>query len=145
MNDDISMKTDLDCKLLTEKDMKNILIVEDEFVSSQLICKLLNKYFNTEAVETAEECLERISAKEYFLIFMDINLGRGLSGVEAVKQIRNNEKYRDIPIIATTAFAMPGDKEEFIMAGCSGYLSKPFTREKLLNVLKDYNPDIIHK
>jgi CheY-like chemotaxis protein len=145
MKDEIGKNTDLESKQLKERDGKNILVVEDEFVSSQLICKILNKYFNTEAVETGEECLMRITDKEYSMVFMDINLGRGVSGLDVVKKIRNFEKYKNIPIIATTAFAMPGDKEEFLDAGCSGYLSKPFTKEKLLNILKEYNPDIIPK
>lgn len=77
--------------------------------------------------------------KDFSLIFMDINLGHGLSGLDVVKRIRNDSQYKDIPIIATTAFAMPGDKEEFIEAGCSDYLSKPFTSDKLLSLMKEFD------
>lgn len=108
-------------------------------MSSQLLCKILRKNYTVEAVETAEECLRKMSEKEFSLIFMDINLGYGLSGLDVVKQIRNDHRYKELPIIATTAFAMPGDKEEFIEAGCSDYLSKPFTRDKLFSLMKEFN------
>jgi CheY-like chemotaxis protein len=68
---------------------------------------------------------------------MDINLGYGLSGIDIVKRIRDIEKYRDTPIVATTAFAMSGDKEGFMNAGCTDHLSKPFTKANLLNLLKE--------
>ena len=139
MKDDILHNTKGEIKQPKKHERKSILVVEDEFVSSQLICKILRSYYDVEAVETAEECFNRVSKNEYSLIFMDINLGNGLSGLEAVKLLRSNNKYAKIPIVATTAFAMPGDKEEFLKAGCSDYLSKPFTKEKLLFLLKELN------
>jgi CheY-like chemotaxis protein len=116
---------------------KSILVVEDEYISSQLIFRILNKYLKVDCVATADECFSRILENDYNLIFMDINLGYGLSGIDIVKRIRSIEKYRDTPIVATTAFAMSGDKEEFINAGCTDHLSKPFTKEKMLNQLKE--------
>jgi len=116
---------------------KNILIVEDDFISSQLICKILNKYIMVEVVSTAEDCFTKILETEYSLIFMDINLGYGLSGLDAVKHIRSIEKYKKVPIIATTASAMKGDKEEFSEAGFTHCLSKPFTKEKMLKLLSE--------
>ncbi|MCX6156728.1 MAG: response regulator [Ignavibacteriae bacterium] len=139
MKDDIKNNVKVNNNPLKEIASKSILVVEDEFVSRQLICKILRSNFEVEAVETAEECFNRVSEKEYSLIFMDINLGHGISGLEAVKLLRSNNQHAKIPIVATTAFTMPGDKEEFLDAGCSDYLSKPFTKEKLLNILKGFN------
>jgi len=125
-------------KILSDKfNGKSVLIVEDEFVSGQLISKILKKYLRVVLVETAEACYIKIDEEDYALIFMDINLGHGLSGLDAVKRIRSIEKYKRIPIIATTAFAMKGDKEGFIEAGCTEYLSKPYTKERMLNLLKE--------
>ncbi len=65
---------------------------------------------------------------------MVINL-RGISGLEAAKQIRQLSGYSNVPIVAVTAYAMVGDKEKFLDGNCTHYLSKPFTREDLLNVI----------
>jgi two-component system, cell cycle response regulator DivK len=66
---------------------------------------------------------------------MDINLGKGKSGVDVTKEIRNMPGNEDVPIIAETAFAMRGDREEFLAAGCNYYLAKPFTREEILRIM----------
>lgn len=50
---------------------------------------------------------------------MDINLGTGMSGTEAVGKIKQFDEYKDTPIVAITAFAMKGDKDEFLKAGCT--------------------------
>ena len=67
---------------------------------------------------------------------MDINLGKGMSDVELTKLIRETNAYKNTPIIAVTAFAMFGDKEVFLKAGCSHYISKPFSRNKIIQLLK---------
>ncbi len=73
---------------------------------------------------------------------MDINLGKGKSGIDVTKEIRLMPEGKDIPIIAETAFAMRGDKQEFLAAGCNYYLAKPFTRDEVLRVLDKINKDI---
>jgi CheY-like chemotaxis protein len=134
-NNSISDKEEL--SLAEKYKDKRLLVVEDEFISSQLIFRILNKYLKVDVVATADECFARILETDYNLIFMDINLGYGLSGIDIVKRIRDIEKYRDTPIVATTAFAMSGDKEGFMNAGCTDHLSKPFTKANLLNLLKE--------
>jgi len=68
---------------------------------------------------------------------MDINLGSGMDGKQVTQTIRKIKGYESIPIIATTAYVMVGDKEEFLAAGCSHYISKPFTQEIIFNLLKE--------
>ena len=72
---------------------------------------------------------------QYAMIFMDINLVRGIDGIQASKAIRKIKGYENIPIIATTAYAMDDEKEEFIAAGCTHYLSKPFRHQDVLTLL----------
>ena len=67
---------------------------------------------------------------------MDINLGTGMSGTEAAGKIKQLDEYKDTPIIAITAFAMKGDKDEFLKAGCSHYISKPFNRISISRLVK---------
>ena len=83
-----------------------------------------------------ETAIELAGANHYEIILMDINLGLGISGLDATKEIRNINGYARVPIVALTAFAMRGDKEEFLKAGCTHYLSKPFTREKIVELIK---------
>ena len=68
---------------------------------------------------------------------MDINLKGGMDGIKVTKEIRKTEGYDNIPIIACTAFAMAGDKDEFLSAGCSHYIAKPFSKKEIISLLKE--------
>jgi two-component system cell cycle response regulator DivK len=71
------------------------------------------------------------------LILMDIQLP-DVSGLEVIKWLKNDEDLKSIPVIAVTAFAMAGDKEEILAIGCDDYISKPFSVFDLLQTLKRY-------
>jgi CheY-like chemotaxis protein len=58
-----------------------------------------------------------------------------MSGLDVTNKLRKMTEYIDTPIIALTAYALSGDKERIINAGCSHYLSKPFTKQQLLSLL----------
>ena len=68
---------------------------------------------------------------------MDIGL-RGMSGLEAVKKIREISGYENTPMIAVTAYAMEGDKEKFLDGGCTDYISKPFKIKDFQELIKKY-------
>jgi len=72
------------------------------------------------------------------LILMDINLGKSKNGLYATAEIRKLENYRTTPIIAMTAYAMAGDREEFISKGCTGYISKPFEKNQLIETVLEF-------
>ena len=78
-----------------------------------------------------------VKQKKYDAILMDIHLGIGKSGIEAANEIKLLKDYSNVPIIAMTAYAMLEDKENFLNAGCTHYLSKPFTKNEILNILKE--------
>lgn len=83
-----------------------------------------------------------IKSNEYFAVLLDINLGRGGSGLNVLKEIRNTPGLENLPVIAETAFALNGDADEFLSAGCNYYLSKPFIKPELLNLLQKIREDI---
>ncbi len=116
-----------------------ILIVEDNKDNSYfvevILSKLGLKYYS---VEKSEEAVEILKQQPIDLILMDISLAGGMSGEEAFRLIRRNEKYNHIPIIAMTAHAMMGDREYFLKVGFDDYLAKPFTFEQLTNLLFKY-------
>lgn len=76
-----------------------------------------------------------VASKQYDAILMDIHLGEGLDGIETTKIIRNDIRYAKTPIIAVTGYTMLGDKENILKHGCSSYLSKPYSKSELLDVL----------
>jgi len=120
-----------------ESEKPLLLYVEDDKTSQEIVKIYLKNYFNIEIADNGNSALEMVKAKTYDAFLMDINLGRGMNGIAVTKEIRKMPEYLDIPIIAITAFAMKGDKEEFIESGCTSYISKPFSQADLVSLLKD--------
>ena len=112
-----------------------VLLVEDDTITQEVIKLFLHDRFIIDLAVNAEEALKKVIENEYLAVLMDINLGRGLNGVHVTKEIRRLPGKNRIPIVAQTAFAMKGDKEEFFSAGCDYYLAKPFSKEELRSVL----------
>lgn len=113
------------------------LLVDDD----PLVYTVLNKYLSgkikLESVMDGEFAIKLCRERRFDIIFMDINLKRGLDGKEVTREIRKIKGYEDIPIVATTAYAMDGDKEEFLSAGCSHYISKPFYKQDITDLLDE--------
>ena len=113
-----------------------LLYVENDEVSLLVVQKLLRKICKMEFAEKGEEAIQAVAKKQYDCILMDINLGRGIDGLETTKRIRELSNYKTIPIIAVTAYAMVGDEEEFLKAGCTDYISKPFKMQEIIDVVE---------
>lgn len=111
---------------------RKILYVEDEEDSIELVKFFLEGYYDVDTAMNTEEAVRKTREKKYSLILMDINLREGKSGLDALSEIRKNSYYRSIPVIAVTAYAMKGNEEEFLNKGCTDYVSKPFSKEVLL-------------
>jgi len=123
-------------KPLNEKDMK-VLIVEDEEVSDNLLTIILRDYCKTilhakTGIEAINICKEH---EDIDLIFMDIKMPE-LGGYEATKEIRKFNK--NIKIIAQTAYALSGDREKAINAGCDDYIAKPIMADNLKPIIEKY-------
>lgn len=114
----------------------SILCVEDNYINAQVITKYLNKEYDVDHAKDAVTCLEKIQEKHYDIILMDINLGRGMDGVQLSKEIKKYPNYKHIPIVAITGYAMRGDEEKFKSEGIEYYIAKPFTKKDVLNLLK---------
>lgn len=117
--------------------LPELLMVEDDDNAVNLVRMITRGIYKVDHARTSDEALHTVKIKQYDLILMDINLGRGGSGVQVTKEIRQIEQYKNTPIVALTAFALLGDREEFLQAGCTHYLSKPFSRNQLLSLLKE--------
>ncbi len=115
----------------------NILIAEDEPFSDQLLTVVLNKIANKiHHVQSGLQAVEVFSKHpEIDLIMMDIKM-RDMDGYKAATKIRALSK--DVVIIAQTAYAMAGDREKALKAGCNDYLAKPIIKDKVLEIVGKY-------
>ena len=86
---------------------------------------------------TVIAALEKVQGRKYDAILMDINLGMGMNGLELTGEIRKMPEYFNTPIIAVTAYAMKGEKEKFLDGGCSHYLSKPYSKRDIVEIMTD--------
>jgi CheY-like chemotaxis protein len=101
-----------------------ILIVEDNELNMKLCCAVLKDRYQIYTAETAEEALECARRILPDLILMDIQLP-GMDGLTATRTIKRDDCLKAIPVIAVTSFAMVGDREKALSAGCDEYLPKP--------------------
>ena len=115
----------------------SVLVVDDNETTRFLMERMLDIDYGTHAAGTVEEAIAAASNLQYDAVLMDINLGAKASGEDVMQRIRQLDGYVDIPIVAFTAYALPGDRERFLNSGFDGYLSKPFTKQQLLSLLNE--------
>lgn len=110
---------------------EKVLIVEDNPQNMKLLEMLLRAkdYILLKAYD-GEEALDMAIREQPDLIVMDMQLPK-MSGLEVTKRLRQTPVFSHTPIIALTAYAMRGDKERFMEAGCNAYLSKPISTREL--------------
>ncbi|MEW5979527.1 MAG: response regulator [Acidobacteriota bacterium] len=114
-----------------------ILLVEDNPVNQKLAIRLLEKRGHTVVLaDNGKMALEALEAMDLDLVLMDIQMPE-MNGYEATAAIRAKEKGsgRHLPIIATTAHALKGDRERCLAAGMDGYLSKPIQTAELFHLI----------
>jgi CheY-like chemotaxis protein len=118
-----------------------ILIAEDNKINQKMAIKVLSKLgYNPDVSQNGNEVLEEVSKVKYDLIFMDVQMPE-MDGLEATRMIRLCLTVQPV-IIAMTANAMQGDREECMQAGMDGYLSKPVHLEDLVVILEKWSLEI---
>jgi two-component system, cell cycle response regulator DivK len=115
-----------------------ILVVEDNDMNMKLFRDVLHATgYETVEATTGEHAVELARTRDVALVLMDVQLP-GIDGVEALAQLRSDDRTASIPVLALTAQAMFGDEQRFLDAGFDGYLSKPVDVAELLNVVKEH-------
>lgn len=123
---------------MPEAKLGRIFVVEDNELNLKLFCDvLLANGYEVQATRNGVEAAELIRKFMPGLILMDVQL-QGVSGLDIVKQIKEDKYIGDIPIIAVTAFAMKDDKERIVATGCEGYMAKPISIEPFMEMVAKF-------
>ena len=113
-----------------------ILIVDDNVQNLKLARVILaNEGYEVWTAADAEEALAFLCTSRPKVILMDLQLP-GMDGLQLTRQLKADPSTRSIGVIALTAYAMKGDEEKALAAGCDGYLSKPIDTERLPEVVR---------
>ena len=103
----------------------HVLVVDDNQVNLKLVRVLLTSFgYEAHCAEDAEQALELLQTLRPQLILMDIQLP-GMDGLTLTRKLKADPGFRDVPVVALTAYAMKGDDARALEAGCTGYITKP--------------------
>lgn len=116
----------------------NILVADDNDDGKIILERFLTRAGHAPTfVSDGKACVEKALAGDFDVLLLDMNMPV-LTGWDAAQQIRVRKTYNELPIIAFTAYAMQGDREKCLDAGCSDYLSKPINFAELSALLAKY-------
>ena len=118
---------------------KTVLIVEDSELNMRLFNDLLEAFgYRTVKTRDGRQAMPLAREHKPDLIIMDIQLPE-ISGIEITGRLKADPALEAIPVVAVTAFAMRGDEQKILAAGCEAYLSKPFLATTFLRTLLRFN------
>ncbi len=114
---------------------KLVLVVEDDISAANLINMYLSKFCEVIIVGTADEAIDILTEHKVSLMVIDINLPGSENGIELRNRIKSMPVYENLPMVAVTAYTLPGDQLRFIEIGFTAFLEKPFKREEFINTI----------
>jgi CheY-like chemotaxis protein len=115
-----------------------ILVVDDNDAGQLLVRTVLElEGFRVDSASSSEEVLERLNVCKPDLILMDVQLPRQ-DGLALTRQLKADPSTDAIPVVALTANAMAGDREQALAAGCIGYISKPIDTRILGDQVREF-------
>lgn len=133
-------KTDLQVSKLEFTEEKTVLVVDDNDMNLVIAKRLLESYkVAADTAKSGKEALEKVALKEYQLVFMDYMMPE-MDGIETTKHLRNLDVAycKEVPVVALTANAIKGVKEQMLAEGFDDYLTKPIAVRQLEEILRKY-------
>jgi CheY-like chemotaxis protein len=117
-----------------------VLVVDDNPVIVRMVADLLTADgFEVATANCADECMRSVAAFRPDLILMDVQLP-AVDGLVLTRRIKSDPDNSHIKIVALTSYAMKGDRERAMAAGCDGYIAKPFDTRSLGKTVASYLP-----
>ncbi len=118
--------------------MTKALVVQKNHLNLELVLEILYEQgFNADKAYDGEAAIKKTEKEIYDLILMDVALP-DMNGVEVTRIIKNMSCYKDVPVIALTAFAMKGDRERFLDSGFDDYIPKPIDVCEFMKKMETY-------
>jgi len=117
---------------------ERVLIVDDNATNLKLVAYLVKANgYEVDTASDADAAVAAIAAHRPRVILMDLQLP-GIDGLELTRRLKADPATRDISIIAVTAYAMKGDQEKALEAGCDDYVTKPIDTRALPELIARY-------
>ena len=112
-----------------------VLLVEDDMLTVQFMRTIIGKDCDLREARSAEEAMHALERGGVDIVLMDISLSGTKNGVELTRELKNSERWKQLPVVVITAHAFPQDRQRCIEAGCDAYLTKPVSRGELLETI----------
>ncbi len=117
-------------------DRHQILIVEDNTDTQELMLLILRDKYEVTITANATETLQVIANRSFDAVLMDLNLGGRRTGFELIRELRQVKTYESVPVLAVSALPIGVIRKQLIREGFNGYIAKPFTRARILDALE---------
>ena len=118
-----------------------VLIIEDNALNKILFKDLLEAHgYTVLEAENAEDGIQKARDHSPHLVLMDIQLP-GMDGLAATRIFKADADLLKIPVVALTSYAMQGDEEKALAAGCQGYITKPINTRNFLDTIAQFLPN----
>lgn len=116
---------------MTQKEKPTIMIVDDSQTIQRTATLFLSQDYDVKVFSDGYEALAAVNLVKPDLLFLDVMMPR-LNGYDACMMIKQNNEFRHLPVIMLSSKDSPFDRAKGVMMGCDDYLTKPFTKEKLV-------------
>jgi len=115
---------------------QTVLLVEDNQDNRDIVRIYLKKLYDLTEAYDGITALALALKTQFNIVLMDINLGDGIDGIDTLHKLREIDNYKNVPVVAVTAYVMAGDREKLLNSGFDSYLPKPFTKDVLIDTVK---------
>ena len=117
---------------------RKILVIEDNEQNLYLMTFILEKHgYEVTQARDGREGIELAHQLNPMMILLDIQLP-GMDGYAVARELRSNSALASVPIVAVTSYAMAGDRERTLEAGCTGYIEKPINPETFVAEMEEH-------
>jgi CheY-like chemotaxis protein/anti-sigma regulatory factor (Ser/Thr protein kinase) len=122
------------------RERATVLLVEDDPPTQAFMKQMLAPKFEVVCAATGEEARAQLAAHDVQMVLMDLSLRGPEDGLMLTRWLRQQARWEAVPVIATTAHALPEDRRKALAAGCDAYLAKPFHPSALLSLMQSLLP-----